>query len=440
MTSLLRSLLAPSRADPEISIEDWIAMMQSQQLTAPIQTLAGDKTAEIGGNFAGLIEGAYRANGVVFACMLVRMMLFSEARMQFRRRASGRPGELFGSAELARLEEPWPGGTTGDLLARMIQDADLAGNCYIVRGPDGLRRLRPDWVTIIVGSNQGPDDPRIQADARLVGYMYHPGGRAAGHKPVSFLPEWVAHFAPIPDPDFIFRGMSWLVPVLRELASDQAMSVHKEKFFQNAASPNMVVSMDAGIGRETFDKWIDAFESQNVGYLNAWKTLYLGAGAKAEVVGSNMRQADLGSLQPEVEVRIAAAAGVPPIIAGLSRGLDASTYSNYGQAKRRFADGTMRPLWRNACGSLARLVNVPANAELWYDDRDIPFLAEDVKDAAEVRQANATAIRTLVDGGFDPDSAVAAVTSGDLSRLTHSGLVPVQLQKAGQSGQPAPQT
>ena len=106
MTSLLRSLLAPSRADPEISIEDWVAMMQSQQLTAPIQTLAGDKTAEIGGNFAGLIEGAYRANGVVFACMLVRMMLFSEARMQFRRRASGRPGELFGSAELARLEEP----------------------------------------------------------------------------------------------------------------------------------------------------------------------------------------------------------------------------------------------------------------------------------------------------------------------------------------------
>jgi phage portal protein BeeE len=48
------------------------------------------------------------------------------------------------------------------------------------------------------------------------------------------------------------------------------------------------------------------------------------------------------------ETRIAAAAGVPPVIVGLSEGLQAATYSNYSQARRRFADGTMRPLWRNA--------------------------------------------------------------------------------------------
>jgi hypothetical protein len=137
------------------------------------------------------------------------------------------------------------------------------------------------------------------------------------------------------------------------------------------------------------------------------------------------------------ETRIAAAGGVPPIIVGLSEGLSAATYSNYGQARRRFADGTMRPLWRNAAASLATLITVPTNSELWYDDRDIPFLAEDVKDAAEIQQMNAAAIRQLIDSGFEPDTVISAVTAGDLNRLRHSGLYSVQLQPPGPQQAPA---
>jgi hypothetical protein len=39
----------------------------------------------IGSDFAGLVNGAYKANGIVFACELTRMALFSEARFQWRR-------------------------------------------------------------------------------------------------------------------------------------------------------------------------------------------------------------------------------------------------------------------------------------------------------------------------------------------------------------------
>jgi hypothetical protein len=135
------------------------------------------------------------------------------------------------------------------------------------------------------------------------------------------------------------------------------------------------------------------------------------------------------------ETRIAAAARTPPIIVGLSEGLQAATYSNYGQARRAFADGTLRPLWRDVSGILAGIVDVPAGAELWYDDRDISFLQEDMKDAAEVASQKATAMNTLVGAGFEPDSVVQAVESGDLTLLKHSGLVSVQLQPPG-SGQP----
>jgi hypothetical protein len=49
----------------------------------------------------------------------------------------------------------------------------------------------------------------------------------------------------------------------------------------------------------------------------------------------------------------------------------------------------MRPLWRNVAGSLANIVAVPPSAELWYDDRDIPFLQEDQQDAAVIQQTRA---------------------------------------------------
>jgi hypothetical protein len=55
----------------------------------------------------------------------------------------------------------------------------------------------------------------------------------------------------------------------------------------------------------------------------------------------------------------------------------------------------MRPMWRDFAHSLSTIVQVPSDSELWYDDRDIPFLQEDVKDEAEIQQVQAVTITTL---------------------------------------------
>jgi portal protein len=398
-------------------------LMQSQTL--------GEKEEPPDPSYRGYVEGVYQSNGVVFACMLVRLLLFSEARFQFRQLRSGRPGELFGTRDLRVLENPWPGGTTGDLLTRAIQDADLCGNFFAARRPAGIRRMRPDWVTIVLGSDADPESAAWDVDAEVVGYVYQPGGPGSKMEPLTLLPEQVCHFAPIPDPIAHYRGMSWLTPVIREVMADGAATTHKLKFFENGATPNMVVSLDPQITQQQYDLWKESFQKQHEGLANAYKTLVLGGGAKAEVVGADMQQLEFKVTQGAGETRIAAAAGVPPVIVGLSEGLQAATYSNYGQARRRFADGTMRPLWRNMAGSLARIIDVPDGAELWYDDRDIPFLQEDEKDAAEILKVHSSTINTLIMAGYEPDSVVEAVTAGDLSRLVHSGLVSVQLQPPG---------
>jgi len=426
---------------PSITLDEYIQFFNFQNLSYPFslqQTMNGQIVEQVDGSYDSFVYQGFKGNGVVFACMAVRQLTFSEARFTWRRITDGRPGDYFGNKDLAILEKPWPGGNTASMLSRAIQDVDLAGNFFATRrAGNRIKRLRPDWVTIILGSYEDPTTDPYSLDADIVGYMYHPGGRYSGSTPVLLLPEYVAHWAPIPDPFAQYRGMSWLVPVIREFMSDTAMITHKAKFFENGATPNMVVTLDPGLKKESFKEWVAMFSDRYSGALNAYKTLYLGAGATITPVGKDFRQMDFAITQAAGETRIAAAAQIPPIIVGLSEGLKSGTHENYNQARRRYADMTMRPLWRGLATCLDILVPSPSNAELWYDDRDIPFLADDIKDRAEVQYQQSQAIGRLIDSGFKPDQAVLAVVSGDMSLLkgSHTGLYSVQLQPPASKNQ-----
>ena len=118
-------------------------------------------------------------------------------------------GDLFGSADLKILENPWANGVTADLLARMEMDVSTAGNCYIRRLPNRLSVLPPEYVHIVLASQEDTEHPEYAPDVEVLGYAYRP----PHGKAVLFLPEDVAHYAPIPDPDRHFLGMSWVTPV-----------------------------------------------------------------------------------------------------------------------------------------------------------------------------------------------------------------------------------
>lgn len=389
-------------------------------------------------NFEGYVQGAYKTNGIVFACILARQAVFSQARFRWRVFDQGKPGELFGSPELSLLEKPWASGTTGELLARMESTASLAGNYYSTVADDrgklgaaatgsGRRvvHMRPDWVTLVIGS---PSDDPHDLRAKVVGFLYEPpGGRS---KPVLLLPHEVCHYSPIPDPEAKFRGMSWLTPILREIQADKAATVHKGKFFEQGATLNTVVRLDKDIQPEQFKIFKELFKEDHEGSDNAYKTLFLGGGADVTVVGADLKQLDFKATQGAGETRIAAAAGVHPAIVGLSEGMQGSSLNagNFGAARRLVADKTMRHLWSVAAASLQTLVKVPSErAELWYDTSEIAFLREDEKDAAAILKEKMLAIESGVRAGFKPDSVVRAVTSGNLATMTHTGLFSVQL-------------
>ena len=93
---------------------DWVEYFTygNQIYGAPLnQTLVGNKQ-RVTPNFLGLSQTAYKQNGIVFALIMTRTMLFSEARFQYRRRENGRPGDLFDGPGLEPLVHPWNGATT----------------------------------------------------------------------------------------------------------------------------------------------------------------------------------------------------------------------------------------------------------------------------------------------------------------------------------------
>jgi len=407
-----------------LSFDDYLNLITNQFKFNGIQYLTP------AASFVELTAAQGQRNPIVAACVSCRLLVFSEARFVWQAFNAGRPGKLFGNEELSVLESPWPTATTGDLLARMEVDASFYGNSYWVRerssfgGSDVLTRLDPAKVVIVDADVGG-------YSRQLVGYAVTD---ATGNIVGQWDPSEVAHYRPLPDPTHPFRGRSWLDAILPDVTADTELTRYKTSFMKNSATPNLAVSLDPKVTAEQFEQFVERMDTSHKGVTNAFKTLYLGGGADVKAIGANFEQLNMKNVQGGIETRIAAAAGVPASIVGLSESMQGSSLNagNYGAARRRFSDGTIRPLWRSAAGALQTIMPTPPRgSRLWFDDRDISFCQEDVKDAADIKQVEAQALRTLIEAGFEPDTAIEAVATGDFKALKHGGLVSVQLQPPG---------
>lgn len=381
------------------------------------------RTAELPvgmGSFVSALLGCPPA----FAAQLVRGELMAQVDLVVKgRRGTPEAGKVVAEVDPMLYDFVLSGG-----LERMEWHAGPAGAAYVHRSSSGLRLLQPDRLTVLLGSNRHPKDPRFALDAAVAGYWYQ---EAEGHY-VTLLPDEVAQWCPIPDPQSPWRGLSWLTPVLRETQGDRLATEHKLKFFENAGTPNLVFSLDKTVTPEQLKEFKQATDEVTAGVKNAYKNLYLGGGADVTVVGADLKQLDFAATQATGENRIAVASRVPAAILGIKEGLQGSTLNagNFGQARRAMADTWLFSNLRSMCATLDRLVPSGPGRMLGYD-HNLPFLREDAKDAAEILRMNADTVRTLTDAGYTPETVKAAVLAGDFDLLEHSGYYSVQLQELG---------
>jgi hypothetical protein len=395
---------------------------------------------------AAYAQQAHGSNAVIFSAALVRMALFSEARFQYQARDDN---HLFGNTSLAKLETPFgPHTTTGNLLARMEQDAFLAGQAYIwdAPGEDRLVRLRPDWTTIVsevvhVGGGGWYRRP--------VAYFWEPPKSVLDKGDGFMVPaEECVHWAPIPDPRADFRGMSPLTPVAREVAGDDGMTTYKLRYLQNNASPNLLIKYQQKLQPSTVDAIRERMQARYGGSDNAAKTLVLDQGADATIIGNSLSQMDFSGVSAVGTERILAACSVPGVLVGLEPLRGAGR--GYQESMQKLANLWGRPQWRSVCGALAQIVDVPAGNRLWFDTADIAALMDGELERGQAALVKAQALLALVQGGFTHESAVAAVDAADLSQLKAGGVgtpassQPVQhmlpQQQPGATADPLPAT
>lgn len=361
---------------------------------------------------------SYGSSSIVFAAILVRMALFSEARFQYQAKDDK---HLFGNTSLAKLEEPFgPGTTTGELLVRMEQDVSLAGNAYIwdAPGEDRLVRLRPDWVTIV------SELVRVAGGGtyrRKIGYWHEPPKSVLDQGQGFMVPaDECVHWVPVPDPQADFRGMSWLTPAYREIAADSGMTQYKIRYLQHDASPNVIIRYTQKLHPSTIDAIRERTDARYAGPENAGKTLVLDQGADLTIVGNSLTQMDFANVSAVGVERILADGNVPGVLVGLEPLRGAGR--GYQESMQKFANLYARPQWRSVCGALSPLLDVPAGNRLWFDTSDIAALQDGDMERGQAALVRAQALLALVQAGYTHESAIAAVDAMDLSQLQAGGI------------------
>ena len=389
------------------------------------------------------IVAAAQPNSVLSAAVYTRQLVLSQLWPEYEDNNTGR---RFRHRDLEIFEQPGKHTTLPRLWMEAENSTSFAGNTYVYHDDrrDRLRVPRADWVSLIIGSDTDPKvveeaqntEPEHRRDAvehaldgELLAYAYLPPNSSA---PAQIIPEeFIAHWVAEPHPLSYWIGGSWITGCIRELAAEEQADTYADKFFSQGATPRLVYKMDPKLKEEEAKIFKKLNEEQVAGAYNSHRTLYVGGATDVKVVGTAIGDIALKDFRATLENRVAARSKVPGQILSIGSGNEGSSLNagNYDSARKMFADIFFEPYADGFMAALASLAPGPRNARLTWDKKRVLLLQQDLLDAAEVTMKKASAIRQMIDGGFNPDEAVASVVAGNLLGLVgnHSGKFSVQL-------------
>jgi len=423
---------SPPKVESRYTVDEYLTMAFNGNNY--IVGASGSKPDDVDTGFVSYVQRVHDRHGVVAAAVVTRALLLSQVRFKWRRP----DGSLYGNRDLAPLERPGSY-TRPDFLSRLEHDVSYSGTALVGRRGGELFRLAPHKTTYILGSDSDLDwqgDTLIPPfDTKVVGLSYNPGTSHGVQGNIeTFFPGEFAVWAPNPDPVYFWRGTSWISSVMREILLDGQVTDHESKFFEKAATPGLVFMMDPSRTPDEIKAYQEVVDRKFAGNQNSYNNMFLGGATDVKVVGSALNDLGLGELQGTFENRVAVRSRIPAVVLGTKEALSGSSLNagNYSAARRMLADGWFTPTVDGLCAALEPLVSVPSDgSELGFDPSRCLFLQEDQLDAAQITQTNSIAMRQLVEAGFEPVSVIAAVTTGDMTKLVHTGNVSVQLQPPG---------
>lgn len=337
-------------------------------------------------SWQALLSEGYKANSAIFACVSALAFGFQEPPLTVWS-GEGRDLEPVRRHPIRKLmRRPNPDMGEAEFHQVCIVYCAIGGNVYIWKQRSkggqvvGLWPFHDGQIAPIPGTNT--------SQGFVAGYELDVDGRK------HFIPKQdIIHWKWMPDPGQPSRGIGAIAAAARDVDTDNEVGSYVFSLLKNNAVPPVVITLVEGDElTEPKAKRLRSQWMQNQGGGNRGGIAFLEAGMKAEKMGFDLAQLAFEALRSVPEARVAANFRVPPIIAGLNIGLNRSTFSNYGEARRSFTEDTLVRLWRSFGSEM--------EAGLAQDFGDDLILQHDLSEVRAL-QENEGEIWTRADNGVN---------------------------------------
>lgn len=254
----------------------------------------------------------------------------------WRVNALGEEERILDHDMLRLLQRPNPHYTGPILWMATLMDWNVDGNAYwlLLRDPqDVVREIwwMPTWMVT----------PKGDEDEFVSHYEYKPGNEA-----VRLRVQDVVHFRCGLDPDDQRKGYSPLKSVLREVFTDDEAARFTASLLRNMGVPGLLFSPDGGTASVDDVQATKAYLKEAFTGDRRGEPLVMRGPTNVSQFGFSPEQLVLRDLRKIPEERVTAVLGIPAIVAGLGAGLDRSTFTNMGEAKRSAVDSKLISDWR----------------------------------------------------------------------------------------------
>lgn len=291
--------------------------------------------------------GELEQSSAIMACIQYVQRVFPEAPVRIVNRTPKGDEEVAGHPLTMLLDEPNPYQSGAQLFQAAIADYNAHGNAYFLKFRTNGGRVAELWYEpqLTIRPTWDPSGQEF-----LTGYQIWRVGK--------WYPLPVTDVVHIPwgvDPRNARLGVSPLRSALRNVFTDEEAEAYLAVVLHNIGGPGAIISPQG-------DTTIPPDEARAL--LAYFNTRFTGDGRGTTMVSSTPLKVDMPSWSPAdldltkihhfSESRIAGLLGVPPIVAGLSVGLEHSTYSNYGQAREAAYESNILPTYRTFANILTR--------------------------------------------------------------------------------------
>lgn len=268
---------------------------------------------------------------------------FPDAPVQISRDANGSrelvPRSTTGpGAMLSLLRRPNPY-MSGILMWRaVVADLYATGNAYIakIRAPSG-RVIQLWWIPKRFIKPVWPSDGSVfisHYEYTVAGVVYR------------LREEDVIHLRDGIDPNNPRLGLSKLASLFREIYTDDEAANFTASLLTNLGVPGVVIApANTGVASSRTDpEAVKTAFMEKFGGDKRGEPLVLTAPTDVKVLSFSPEEMNLRELRKVPEERISGVLGIAAMVAGLGAGLERSTFTNYGEARKAAYEESCIPL------------------------------------------------------------------------------------------------